>query len=73
MSRSVQRAGVVMGLWMLCAGALEGQTPTPLSLYMPDGQLASHSVRVYVTRDIPATAKPKLQLFGDNAVIKAPS
>jgi hypothetical protein len=60
-------------LLMLSPGALHGQTTSaPLTLYMPDGQLASHSIRIYVTHDIPATAKPKLQLFGDNAVIKAP-
>jgi hypothetical protein len=61
-----------MALWLAFSGALEGQTPVPLTLYMPDGQLASHSVRIYVTEDIPAAARPKLQLFGDNAVIKAP-
>jgi hypothetical protein len=66
-------AGATLGLWLASAGALDGQAEAPLTLYMPDGQLASHSVRVYVTRDIPAAAGPKLQLFGDNAVIKAPS
>ena len=74
MSRRVTVAGVVMSLWLSFAGALQGQTvPARATLYMPDGQLASHSIRIYVTRDIPAAAKPKLQLFGDNAVVRAPS
>lgn len=73
MSRCSVLAGATMGLWLASAGALKGQTDAPLTLYMPDGQLASHSVRIYVTRDIPASAQPKLQLFGDNAVIKAPA
>ncbi len=73
MSRRVSRASVVVGLWISSAAALHGQAPDPPTLYMPDGQLASHSIRIYVTRDIPAAAKPKLQLFGDNGVIKAPN
>ena len=73
MSRKALLGGLVMGLWLSGAGAVEGQTSPPLTLYMPDGQLASHSIRVYVTRDIPETAKPKLQLFGDNAVVKPPN
>ena len=40
---------------------------------MPDGQLASHAVRVYVNHDIPATAEPKLHLFGSNALTEAAS
>lgn len=54
--------------------AAPAQSPAPrLTLYMPDGQLASHAVRVYVNHDIPPTATPKLQLFGSNALTEAAS
>jgi hypothetical protein len=42
----------------------------PLRLYMPDGQLKSHSIRVYVTRDIPASQRPRLRLLRSHAVTK---
>lgn len=72
MSNKALLAGLAMGLWLSGARTVQGQTP-PLTLYMPDGQLASHSIRVYVTHDIPETAQPRLQLFGDNAVVKSPN
>jgi hypothetical protein len=37
---------------------------------MPDGQLKSHSVRVYVTQDITAKQQPKLRLLRSHAVTK---
>jgi hypothetical protein len=42
----------------------------PLRLYMPDGQLKSHAIRVYVTRDIPASQGPRLRLLRSHAVTK---
>ena len=41
----------------------------PARLYMPDGQLSSHSIRIYIDKaDVPATANPVLRLYGSNAV-----
>ncbi len=37
---------------------------------MPDGQLKSHSVRVYVSRDILPTENPRLQLLRSHAVTR---
>jgi hypothetical protein len=42
----------------------------PLRLYMPDGQLKSHSIRVYMTRDIPASQMPRLRLLRSHVVTK---
>jgi len=37
---------------------------------MPDGQLTSHAVRVYVTQDIVANQQPRLRLLRSHAVTK---
>ncbi len=37
---------------------------------MPDGQLKSHSIRVYVTRDILANQTPRIRLLRSHAVTK---
>jgi len=43
----------------------------PISrIYMPDGQLKSHSIRVYVTRDILPNQNPRLRLLRSHAVTK---
>lgn len=43
--------------------------PPPVSrIYMPDGQLQSHSIRVYVTPDIPPGQDPKLLLLRSHAI-----
>lgn len=39
-------------------------------IYMPDGQLESHSIRVYVTRDITLNQNPRLRLLRSHAVTK---
>jgi hypothetical protein len=39
-------------------------------IYMPDGQLESHSIRVYMTRDIALSQNPKLRLLRSHAVTK---
>lgn len=41
-----------------------------IRLSMPDGQLKSHSIRVYVTRDIQPAQNPKLRLLRSHAVTK---
>lgn len=40
----------------------------PVHLYMPDGQLLSHPIRVYVTPDIPESLDPRLRLAGSHEV-----
>jgi hypothetical protein len=43
----------------------------PISrIYMPDGQLKSHSIRVYVTRDILPDQSPRLRLLRSHSVTK---
>lgn len=37
-------------------------------LFMPDGQVKSHSVRVYVNQDISAAQQPRLRLLRDHSV-----
>jgi hypothetical protein len=40
----------------------------PVMIYMPDGQLSSHSIQVYVTRDILLSQNPRLLLLRSYAV-----
>jgi len=47
--------------------ANDGQTTR---LFMPDGQLKSHTVRVYVTHDISANQQPRLMLLRSHSVTK---
>lgn len=47
-----------------------GSVPT-YTIYMPDGQLHSHPIRVYVTANIPPNPKPKLRLLRSRAVSEA--
>jgi hypothetical protein len=47
--------------------ASDGETP---QLFMPDGQLKSHTIRVYVTHDISADQQPRLRLLRSHAVTK---
>lgn len=64
-------------LWSLVAGLAlaspatfaEGNGEAP-RLFMPDGQLKSHSVRVYITKDIPASQEPRLRLLRSHALTK---
>jgi IPT/TIG domain len=41
---------------------------TPWTLYMPDGQLQSHLISIFVTPDIPANESPRLRLFRSHAL-----
>ena len=41
-----------------------------IQLFMPDGQLKSHTVRVYVTEDISPAHKPRLLLIRSHAITK---
>ena len=42
----------------------------PGEVYMPDGQIASHSIRVYVPRNILLSQNPTLRLLQSHAVTK---
>jgi hypothetical protein len=68
---SLTRLGLTFGLSLmtLVAPLLASDEP-PLRLYMPDGQLKSHSIQVYVTRDIQASQRPRLRLLRSHAVTK---
>src|SRR4051794_3675287 len=69
---SWRKVGAIMGPLLLVGTMLHGQTETqPLRLYMPDGQLRSHSVRVYVNRNVSVKDSPRLRLLEDHAVTKA--
>ena len=59
---------VIVGLSGLSARAAD--TNEPVQLFMPDGQLKSHPLRVFVDRDITASMKPMLRLTGGHAVIR---
>ena len=84
--RSVSKTALRLGAYLLFAMAAFGvralaQPPTAPSpagesgatsrIYMPDGQLKSHSLRVYVNREILSGQNPGLQLLHSHAVTKA--
>lgn len=50
--------------------AAAGVSELTLRLYMPDGQLKSHSVRVYVPQNIHPDQDPRLRLLRSHAVTK---
>ena len=61
---------LVVGLTLVpltAAAEVDGKNP---QLFMPDGQLKSHPVRVYVTQDISANQQPRLRLLRSHAVTK---
>src|SRR5262245_40656043 len=43
----------------------------PLRLYMPDGQLISHGLTVYVTTNLSVGQNPRLRLFRSHAITQA--
>ena len=52
------------------AAATAGVSEPTLTLYMPDGQLKSHSIRVYLSRNIQCGQNPRLRLLRSHAVTK---
>lgn len=52
------------------ASASPAGSAPPVRLSMPDGQLRSHSIRVYVTRDIQPAQSPRLRLLRSHAVTR---
>jgi len=69
MPPSGQAAAVVEPSSGTGTAAAAGSLPTS-RIYMPDGQLKSHSIRVYVTRDILPDQTPRLRLLRSHAVTK---
>lgn len=66
------RALCFLLIWLaspLPAAIAAGNGETP-QLFMPDGQLKSHTVRVYVTHDISPDLQPRLRLLRSHAVTK---
>lgn len=53
------------------ATAVPQPSAPPMRLYMPDGQLKSHRLVLYVTGDIQPSQRPRLQLFRSHAVTSA--
>lgn len=49
-------------------GTVPKPAEPPATIFMPDGQLKSHLLQVYVTRDIQESLKPELQLFHSHAI-----
>lgn len=41
-----------------------------IQLFMADGQLKSHPLRLFITKDIDETMRPKLMLTGSHAITK---
>ena len=48
--------------------AVTGASDGPIRLYMPDSQLKSHIVRVYVNREIPANQNPPILLLRSHSI-----
>lgn len=67
MSRSLVIVALIVGLLVPRFARAEEAT---VELWMPDGQLATNPVRVYVTRAITLGMKPKLRLLGSHAITK---
>jgi hypothetical protein len=60
---------LVIGLVLVSTSHAESASDKT-HLFMPDGQLKSHSVRVYVAQDITAKQQPTLRLLRSHAVTK---
>ncbi len=46
----------------------QSEDQPPIRIYMPDGQLKSHSIRLYANREIQPDQKPRLDLLRSHAV-----
>jgi hypothetical protein len=61
---------ILAGLLLAPSVTLAGSAGQTTRLFMPDGQLKSHTVRVYVTHDISPNQQPKLMLLRSHSVTK---
>src|SRR6266436_3481581 len=62
------------GLYFIMIGAsisnsVLGTTNEPVRLLVPDGQLRSHPIRVFLDRDITTAMKPTLTLIASHALL----
>ena len=65
----LNRAGVLLIVFLIFMPvAAMAATDGPVQIFMPDGQLKSHTVKIYVTKDIQADQKPRLRLLRSHAV-----
>jgi hypothetical protein len=64
-------AGVVPVFGQGAPGAPAAPKPEPIYLHVPDGQVVTHSVRVYVNVDLSLDASPKLLLYGGSAALES--
>lgn len=63
-------AGQTQALAPAGPAASQAAGEAAVRIYMPDGQLEPHSVRVYVTREIQAGQNPRLRLLRSHAVTR---
>ena len=61
---------ILAGLVLAPLATLAASDEQTTRLFMPDGQLKSHTVRVYVTHDISPNQQPKLMLLRSHSVTK---
>jgi hypothetical protein len=65
---------VLTGVSAACALGSQSDPPATVTpactIYMPDGQLKSHSIRIYVTHEITLGQSPRLLLLRSHAVTK---
>lgn len=65
--QTIRRLLFLTGGLLLLSSSVFAAEPTT-HLYMPDGQLSSHPIRVYVTPDIPESFDTRLRLTGSHEV-----
>jgi len=67
--QTIRRLLFLTGGLLLLSGSVFAADPST-HLHMPDGQLSSHPIRVYVTPDIPRSFDTRLRLTGSHEVTK---
>jgi hypothetical protein len=63
---------LTLGLTLTPCSTVAADDGAILSLFMPDGQLRSHPVRVYITQDILPSQNPQLKLLRSHALTAKP-
>lgn len=60
---------LILTIWFCFIPAIADAADDPTAqIFMPDGQLKSHTVKIYITEDIKADQKPRLRLLRSHAV-----
>lgn len=66
---SLNRAGGLLIFFLIITPvAAMAAMDSPAQIFMPDGQLKSHTVKMYITEDIQADQEPRLRLLRSHAV-----